>query len=240
MADEAEIVHLTEELTEVLAPLTDSITTLTELCRVEAERVTQLAAGQSQSVAALATQMDQLSKEMEGLSADVAAKVTPILQTQMVIEAATAEAEDATAPLIGVADDLSEHMDTALSTIQDGMDGFLQSQREVMEAALVEAGNELEVVIAETLIAQIHEAFEDLAQYIARHVETQLEPLTSRVATSVEEIIEGVVHDLEHGSEQTKHENAVVERAVDAIRPAVDHLLSEFKRVTALASMVGM
>jgi DNA anti-recombination protein RmuC len=240
MDEEEEIVDLARKLTEKVSVLPARIQRVRQQLEANQQQVIAAIGDRHQEILGLAGHMNGLSDLIEAADEELIDVVQPLEDIQQIIEASESDADDALEPLASAAADISEHMRQEMDNARESIDEFLEAQREALDAAVVQAGNELKESISGVLMQKIEQVFEELADEISEQAERLLEPLADEVANRVESLIEGITQDLARGDADTRRENGALETAIEALRPAVDDLLGEFKRVTALAEMVGM
>lgn len=240
MASDEEMATLSASLAATISVLAGQIPTLRSRLEAQQQALFNAVSDQSTQTVALAAHLNELSDLIDEVNDNAAIAFGAVDTVRDAIELLAPASEDGVQPLEEKIESLSDVMQERIDHSKETIDQFLEAQREALDAAVVQAGEELKDALSGELMEKVSEFLEELQEAVSEHAESLMAPLAAEIGDAVERVLNTLTEDLARGDNETKRENAALSAAVDALKPAVDGLLDQFKRVTSLAETVGL
>lgn len=240
MPSEREISDLVRDVALVVSELADRIGALRSRLEVQQQLLFDSVEGQNQEIAALAEYLNGMSVSIEQANDDAKISAASLEEVRETLELIAPAEEDAVQPLQPEIEAIANHMQQTIDDAKETVEAFLKTQREALDAAVLQAGTDLKEALSEELVEKVEQALEELQEIVSDHVESVLQPVAAEIGGAVGRLIDNLVDDLARGDADTRRENAALQTAVQALQPAVDNLMEQFQRVTGLAHTVGL
>jgi hypothetical protein len=238
--EETEIAALMTELTTALSETTKRLTSLREDVQGIQLRAAEFAQTHNDLLNSQIAEMAEsasLIKQIEEEAHELNGTLNFLQDTLDQIEASAIEI---VSPIESESITAVEIINAEIQETEELIEGVIAEQKDLIDSGLLHTAHEFRDTISGTLLQSIQEAVHGLGHTISEQIRGELQPSVDHIAHEIETFLEGIVNDLAHGDAETRRENAAVHVAIDALRPAIDALLAQFDRVSALAHTVGI
>lgn len=239
MVNEDEITARATTLAGIISNVAAQIDTLRHRLDFELRTLINATAENESTIRLIVSNLNTISDEIDETRVDLNITTDTVDSVRDMVDVFGPDTDDDIQILETQLDPISQYVEQSVNDSRDAIQIFIDTQREKLDATVFQAGEELKDALAGALVSKITEFFGDLQAALSDQVRSIVDPVAAEIGSAVERLLDSFTQDLAHGDSATRHENAALDSAIHSLKPAVDSLLDEFKRVTALAHTVG-